>query len=229
MDDASERAIEEDMLDQFNYFDDEDEELIDRREPAALDTFDLIDEEPDEDEVGSAEPPQPSRLDSLLSRAPMHHGVRAGALHMKTDWHQIVTAGDELAVDVQLALGDLFQTCDHAQRGGLTAAGGADQNDEFLIGYLKVELLHRDNALLGYLKVGLLLLGLVLLFLFLLTLAADERVNLFHVFKNYSCHTADSGCRASALTASRGHRLPHYDRSPHCRTLSLREIDIPPC
>ena len=57
MDDASERAIEEDMLDQFNYFDDEDEELIDRREPAALDTFDLIDEEPDEDEVGSAEPP----------------------------------------------------------------------------------------------------------------------------------------------------------------------------
>lgn len=36
MDDASERAIEEDMLDQFNYFDDEDEELIDRREPARL-------------------------------------------------------------------------------------------------------------------------------------------------------------------------------------------------
>ena len=31
MDDASERAIAEDMLDQFNYFDDEDEELIDRR------------------------------------------------------------------------------------------------------------------------------------------------------------------------------------------------------
>ena len=35
MDDASERAIEEDMLDQFNYFDDEDEELIDRRETGA--------------------------------------------------------------------------------------------------------------------------------------------------------------------------------------------------
>lgn len=33
MDDASERSIEEEMLDQFNYFDDEDEELIDRREP----------------------------------------------------------------------------------------------------------------------------------------------------------------------------------------------------
>lgn len=97
MDDASECAIEEDMLDQFNYFDDEDEELIDRREPAPLDSFDLVDEEPDEDEGESAEPSQPSRLNSLLSRAPMHHGVRAGALHMKTDWHQIVTAGDELA------------------------------------------------------------------------------------------------------------------------------------
>ena len=47
MDDASERAIEEDMLDQFNYFDDEDEELIDRREPASLDSFDLVDEEPE--------------------------------------------------------------------------------------------------------------------------------------------------------------------------------------
>ena len=54
MDDASERAIEEDMLDQFNYFDDEDEELIDRREPASLDSFDLVDEEPDEDEGESA-------------------------------------------------------------------------------------------------------------------------------------------------------------------------------
>ena len=57
MDDASERAIEEDMLDQFNYFDDEDEELIDRREPASLDAFDLVGEEPDEDEGESTEPP----------------------------------------------------------------------------------------------------------------------------------------------------------------------------
>lgn len=102
MDDASERAIEEDMLDQFNYFDDEDEELIDRREPAPLDSFDLVDEETDEVEDESTESPQSSRLNSLLSRAPMHHGVRAGALHMKTDWHQIVTAGDELAVDAPL-------------------------------------------------------------------------------------------------------------------------------
>ena len=104
----------------------------------------------------------------------------------------------ELAVDIQLALGDLLKTCDHAQSGGLAAAGGSDQNDKFLVGDLKIELLNRDNALLGYLKVDLLLFRLVCLFLFLLTLAADERVNLLYVFENYSCHTADSGRRASA-------------------------------
>ena len=68
MDDASERAIEEDMLDQFKYFEDEDEELIDRREPAPLDSFDLVDEEPDEDEGESAEPSRCLRL-SLWCRA----------------------------------------------------------------------------------------------------------------------------------------------------------------
>ena len=99
MNDATERAIEEDMLDQFNYFEDEDEELAERRQPATLDAFDLVDEGFEEDEGESAQPLQP---DSLLSRIPQHHGVRAGALHMKTDWCQIVTAGDELAVDAPL-------------------------------------------------------------------------------------------------------------------------------
>ena len=99
MNDATERAIEEDMLDQFNYFEDEDEELAERRQPATLDAFDLVDEGFEEDEGESAQPLQP---DSLLSRIPQHHGVRAGALHMKTDWRQIVTAGDELAVDAPL-------------------------------------------------------------------------------------------------------------------------------
>ena len=40
---------------------------------------------------------------------------------------------DQLVADVQLALGDLFQTGDHTQRGGLTAAGRPDQNDELLV------------------------------------------------------------------------------------------------
>ena len=68
MDDVSERAIEEDMLDQFNYFDDEDDELIDRREPASLDSFDLVDEEPDEDEGESAPCLIPCALRSSMRR-----------------------------------------------------------------------------------------------------------------------------------------------------------------
>ena len=74
----------------------------------------------------------------------------------------------QLAVDVKLALGDLLETRDHSQRRGLAAAGGADQNDELLIGDVKAELLHRDNALLGYLELGLAFLFLVVLLLFLL-------------------------------------------------------------
>jgi len=33
---------------------------------------------------------------------------------------------DQLVADVHFAAGDFFQTCDHAQGGGLTAAGRAD-------------------------------------------------------------------------------------------------------
>lgn len=106
MDDASERAIEDDMLDQFNFFDEEDEELADRRNPAPLDSFDLVDDRPNEDEdLAKDEPkdkPNMLRPDSRPSILPLHHGVRAGELHMKTDWRQIVTAGDQLAVNAPL-------------------------------------------------------------------------------------------------------------------------------
>ena len=70
MDDASERSIEEDMLDQFNYFDDEDEELIDRREPAPLDSFDLVDEETDEVEDESTEFPHLRALTRCFREPP---------------------------------------------------------------------------------------------------------------------------------------------------------------
>ncbi len=89
MDDASERAIEEDMLDQFNYFDDEDEELIDRREPAPLDSFDLIDEEADEDEGESVEPPQSSRLLTAAFESPHAPRCSCRRAPYETDWHQI--------------------------------------------------------------------------------------------------------------------------------------------
>ena len=112
---------------------------------------------------------------------------------------------DELAVDVQLAAGNLFKAGDHAQCGGFAAAGGADQNDEFLVGNVQVERLNGHNALIGDLEVDFLLLGFVSLFLFLLALAADEGVHLFNVFQLNSCHTTGSVRLASArdgLTAA---------------------------
>ena len=47
---------------------------------------------------------------------------------------------DQTAADVHLALGDLLQTGDHAQGGGLTTARGADEDDEFLVLDLQVEI-----------------------------------------------------------------------------------------
>ena len=90
----------------------------------------------------------------------------------------------ELAVNVQLALGNFLQAGHHTQGGGLAAAGGAYQDNKFLIGNIQVELLNCHNALIGDLKVDLLLFRLVLtLFLFLLAFAADERVDLLYVFQ----------------------------------------------
>ncbi len=49
------------------------------------------------------------------------------------------------AVNIQLALGDILQAGNHAQRGGLSAAGRADQNDKFLIGDLQIHIINRQN------------------------------------------------------------------------------------
>ena len=88
-----------------------------------------------------------------------------------------------------LALGDLLKAGDHTQGGGLAAAGGADQDDEFLIRDVYVELLHRDNALIGYLEVGLLLLSgsLFAFFDLFLLLGVSRRVgvDLHYVFQDY--------------------------------------------
>ena len=70
-----------------------------------------------------------------------HMGVQSVALEDHGD--VAVLRGnvvDEAAADVHLALGDFLQTGDHAQGGGLTAARGADEDDEFLVLDLQVEI-----------------------------------------------------------------------------------------
>ena len=77
---------------------------------------------------------------------------------------------------------------DHPQGGGLAAAGGAHQHDELLVRNVQVEVLHRHNALIGDLKIGLLL-GLALLGLFLLF---GVGIHLLEVFQNDLCHNAQT-------------------------------------
>ena len=74
----------------------------------------------------------------------------------------------QLAADVQLAAGDLLQTGHHPQGGGLAAAGGANQHDEFLVLNVQIEVINGQNALLRDLEVGLFLRLALLLFLRLL-------------------------------------------------------------
>ena len=49
---------------------------------------------------------------------------------------------DHLAADPDIAAGDVFQPCDHAQRRRLAAAGRADQRHELLVGNLEIDVLH---------------------------------------------------------------------------------------
>jgi len=47
---------------------------------------------------------------------------------------------NELTVDIELTFGDLFQTGDHSEGGGLTAAGRTNENDKFLIFDIEIEI-----------------------------------------------------------------------------------------
>lgn len=97
---------------------------------------------------------------------------------------------DEAVADIELTLGDLLETRDHAQRCGLSAAGRPNEHDEFLVRDLKIEILHGDHALVGNEEVGLALCGRFALFLLgLFPVAAGEGVNLFDVLQSYVCHT----------------------------------------
>ena len=52
----------------------------------------------------------------------------------------------QLIADEQLALGDLFKSCDHTEGSCLTAAGRTDQNKELLVLNLQAEVRNSGNA-----------------------------------------------------------------------------------
>ena len=103
---------------------------------------------------------------------------------------------DQPVADVQLAAGDLLQTGNHPQCGGLAAAGGADQDDKFPVRDVQAELLDGDDSFLGDLKIGLLLHRFVVVFLlFRLLDGFGIGVYLFDVFQGQACH----GDRSSSI------------------------------
>ena len=46
---------------------------------------------------------------------------------------------DALAADIDLALGDRFESCDHSEERGLAAARGAEKHDERAVLDIKVD------------------------------------------------------------------------------------------
>ena len=92
-----------------------------------------------------------------------HIGIQSIALEHHGD---VAVLGsdvvDALAIDEHIARGDVLQAGDHAHRRGLTAARGANEDDELLVVNGEVEVLYSKHTVLGNLKVVLLLLGLLL-------------------------------------------------------------------
>ena len=89
-------------------------------------------------------------LGSSLELQSKRHVVADGHVRIQRvvleNHRDISVLGDDVvhqvAVDVQLAFGDVLKTRDHAQSGGLTAAGRTDQNDEFLVLDVQVDVMH---------------------------------------------------------------------------------------
>jgi hypothetical protein len=55
-------------------------------------------------------------------------------------------AGDHLAADAHRAVGGLVEPGDHAQRGGLPAAGRAEEHEELAIGHVEREVVDGDDV-----------------------------------------------------------------------------------
>ena len=68
---------------------------------------------------------------------------------------------DDLAVDLDGTVADLFKTRYHAKRGGFAAAGRADKHDELFVLDIEVEVVYGNNIVI---------------------------VNLFYVCKFNTCH-----------------------------------------
>ncbi len=52
----------------------------------------------------------------------------------------------KLIVYVKLTFGYFFKARDHAERGGLSAAGRTNKDDKFFIGNIKVKIRYRGDA-----------------------------------------------------------------------------------
>src|SRR5690606_5960167 len=59
-----------------------------------------------------------------------------------------------LAVDLDVAAGDLFQAGDHPQQCRFSAAGGADENDEFSIADVEIDIVQHVDDAEGFSDVG---------------------------------------------------------------------------
>ncbi len=56
---------------------------------------------------------------------------------------------DDLAADRYFATGDFLKPRDHPQRRAFAAAGGADEDHEFLVRDVEVDIAHRDDVVVA--------------------------------------------------------------------------------
>ncbi len=86
----------------------------------------------------------------------------------------------KISVDIKLALGNVLKACDHAQRGGFSAAGGTYKHDKLAVFYFKIEILNGKNASLVNSKMGCIMFFFITLFLFLFLFGV--RVYFYNMF-----------------------------------------------
>ena len=83
-------------------------------------------------------------------------------------------------VDQQIASGNVLQAGYHTECSGFAAAGRTDENNEFLVRNLKVEVINRYNTFIGDFQVVFPVLGFITLFL-LLFVFSSMRIDLLDV------------------------------------------------